>query len=1100
MKKAPIPHDDAQRICELEHYKILDTAPERAFDEITELAAEICGAKTSLISFIDKNRQWFKSKHCFSAEQTSRDISYCGHAIQGSDVFEVSDSEQHPDFSDNPLFLNTPNVRFYAGAPLVTPRGYRIGTLCVLDDTAKTLSNAQKAMLKKLANQVVHLLEARNSKFELEESQKISSVGGWRFDITTQNLFWTKEQYRIFEIDETTPQDKLYDAYRSRIHPEDMALVDRCINDAVNGGQDYTVKHRLIFDHPDRVKYIEGIVKVIKDSSGKPVLLQGISRDISQTKLAEIRLESFLELSPDIFCILDESGKIEKVNPTLVEKLGYRSGELRGTSFLEIIFSEDAGDTSEILTAVSSNKISKSHESRVIAKNGEVLSISWSFAFDSLTNCLYASGLDISKRKSEELLQNIISSIRSEYIVFKDNPEKFFEFILSKILSITSSEYGFIGEVKINPSNNQRYLKTFSLTNISWNDETRNFYEKNAPIGLEFHNLKTLFGQVLRTGESLISNSPQSHPSAGGLPPGHPPLNAFLGIPIYQAGKFIGMAGLANRKDGYSQELLNYIEPLISVVGEVVNAYLLEKELKARELFNVFYKIALDEAAIVAFTDVKGTITYANELFCKISKFTSEELIGENHRILNSGIHPQEFFEALWKTIAGGEIWRGEICNKAKDGTLYWVDTVIVPYLNSFGKVEKYIAIRKDITKEKQKQKLLDDALERATLATAAKSSFLSTMSHEIRTPLNGIIGMASLLKETDTDALQNQYLRTLSTSCDTLLMIVNDILDFSKIEAGKLELETSGFNMNVFLNELVRPFIFSANKKGVEFFLKTEDLDHEVIGDSGRLGQILNNLISNAVKFTAKGSVSLVMNSKIENDIYKVTFEVRDTGIGIPQDSQDRMFEAFSQADSSIGRKFGGTGLGLSISKKLVDLMKGKISFQSAPGDTVFTVTIDFPKGAAVDLAATPRELYFDPEVSGSPGSIQSGAILIAEDNPTNQLLMKYYMEKLGYQYQIVANGNEVLDSLRDRHFDLILMDCQMPEMDGYEATRKIRDSKSLPANIPIYALTANALSGDQEACLNAGMNGYITKPVTLEIIAGTLKQFFLKHEGTAK
>ena len=862
MKKPKIPKDEAFRLEQLRRYEVLDTPAEIDFDQITEVASIVCECKISLISLVDHDRQWFKSAYGLDAIQTPRDVSFCGHAIHSDEIFEVENSELNKDFCDNPLFLGEPNVRFYAGAPLITSSGHRIGTLCVIDDKQKKLTTNQRKVLKNLAAQVIALLESRCQKADIQITQKVNATA---------------------------------------------------------------------------------------------------------------------------------------------------------------------------------------------------------------------------------------SQVKSEYIKYQKDPHRFFDYILSKILELTESEYGFIGEIKVDPSTNQKYLKTFALTNISWSQETKKFYEENAPTGLEFKNLDSLFGEVIRSEKPIITNDPLNHPSSAGIPDGHPNLDAFMGIPIFQAGKFIGMAGLANKRSGYSQKLYDEIQFLIESIGEVIYAHQIQRSLTQSELFNTFYKIALDKAAIVAFTDKDGKITYANELFCEISKYSREELIGQDHRILNSSFHNKDFFSNLWKTISGGETWKGEICNKAKDGSVYWVDTVIVPYKNERGDIDKYIAIRKDITQEKLKQQLLDLAVTESRAATEAKSDFLSTMSHEIRTPLNGIIGILSLMNETKLDGEQSEYISSIEQSSSSLLMLINDIFDFSKIEAGKMELEETFFNLDDFVGDVIRPFHFSAEKKGIKFEQRFKNSSLSVLGDSSRIGQIINNLISNAIKFTKDGKVSIALDTKVENQVCLIEIRVSDTGIGIPEQSKSRMFQAFSQADSSVNRKFGGTGLGLSISHKLVTLMNGNITFESEEEKgTTFIVKIPLKQWKEKTAAQIDVDVDVDANIS-----IERLNILVAEDNPTNQILMKNMLSNIGCRFQIVSNGNEVIDSVRDFKFDLILMDCQMPEMDGFQATKLIRRSNSLPdeiVNIPIIALTANAIKGDEQACYKAGMNDYLAKPITLNILKQKLR-FFLKN-----
>ena len=378
-----------------------------------------------------------------------------------------------------------------------------------------------------------------------------------------------------------------------------------------------------------------------------------------------------------------------------------------------------------------------------------------------------------------------------------------------------------------------------------------------------------------------------------------------------------------------------------------------------------------------------------------------------------------------------------------------------------------------------QKTADLNVALNDANQANEAKSDFLANMSHEIRTPMNGILGILDLLIQSDVNSDQKEFLRLAQNSANSLLVLINDILDLSKVESGMLEVESIPFSMFDTVDDSVAFYRSHLQDKKLRISFDTKNDSSVCLGDPNRVRQILNNLLSNAIKFTSEGRVTISLDSSIEDGQIAYTLKVSDTGIGIAADKVDELFASFTQADSSTTRLYGGTGLGLAICKRLTELMNGTIDAKSQIGEgTTFTVKLKFP---ITDQLLTKTKLENDI----SPVSNHTSQVLLVEDNMVNQVVASAMLKKLGLIVLVANNGQEALDIMNtNSDIKLVLMDCQMPVMDGYEATRSIRSGEAGKAyqNIPVIALTANALTGDREKCIAAGMNDFLTKPIVQE------------------
>ncbi len=535
--------------------------------------------------------------------------------------------------------------------------------------------------------------------------------------------------------------------------------------------------------------------------------------------------------------------------------------------------------------------------------------------------------------------------------------------------------------------------------------------------------------------------------------------------------------------------------------------YFFEDMSSKKEMFEKIQRLgqAVEQSSnSIVIANIDGIIEYVNRSFCRITGYTSAEVVGRKPSMLSSGKTPPETYREMWAALSRGQEWTGEFVNRKKSGEEYEERVVISPIRNERNQITHYVATKENVTDLKQARQLAESA-------NQAKSEFLANMSHEIRTPMNSIIGMTELLLDPELTSNREEYLANVNSSATVLLSVINDILDYSKIDAGKLDLVNSPFDPGQLIEEVIATLQILARQKEINLSSTVSvnsdsDAPCFLKGDGLRIRQVMLNLAGNAVKFTRQGSVTIELTVKpVDTGHCSLDFAVRDTGIGISPSQQEVIFADFTQADNSITRDFGGTGLGLAISNRLLGLMDSAITLESSLGKgSVFSFSLLLEKSTEPPVACQTSEQDVDVEISPL-------RILLVEDHPANQQLAVIILTKQGHTVTVADNGLEALSCLSNENFDLIFMDMQMPVMEGLTTTRFIRkyeqgqvvDLEKLKpfsgqlqqrlagGHLHIIAVTANAMEEDRQRCLAAGMDDYLSKPYRKATLLNILQKF---------
>jgi PAS domain S-box-containing protein len=1158
---SPISDKESERLRALESYNILDTQPEYEFDRLTELASLICGTPISLISLIDKDRQWFKSKVGLEAQQTHRNISFCQHAIIDDHIFEVADATKDERFKDNPLVTGNPDIRFYAGHPLVDKQGHALGTLCVIDTKPRALNKEQKKALALLAEEVISQIIARKERADLYDFSLLFKTSVDLVCIASTDGFFKRVNSAFTETLGWAESELLENSFFELIHPDDLSTTFEEI--------EHLTKRIKTINFNIRFRKKSGEYLTIQwtaNSDETTGNLYAIGRDVTKEKENETELHDYAELfktTTDMVCLSSSDGFFKKVNPAFTQVLGWSEEELLSEPYAKLIHPDDLPKTINEVQKLREGIKSYSFINRLLTKNGNYRTVQWASNPSKISGFTYAIARDITDiiNKEKELENTLYEISQLQFaldeaaIVSKTDQDFKVTYVNDKFCEISgytreellgldqvkhSSKYhtkeflmGILetvtagriwkGQVKSVKKNGEEYwVDTTAVPLVKDGNKPHGYITIRYDITLqkqieeEVRSLAELQGAILDgTNYAIIATKPDgtiinfnkgAEVMLGYLEEEvvnkqspaifHDPIevaerakvlseelsiNISTGFEVFVVKSRLGTPDVNEwtyiKKDGSRISVMltatalynskKNITGYLGIARDITETKKSQELLKrSEEKHRLFFENA---QGLMCTHDRSGRFISMNRAGANLIGYAQDELINKS---LFDVTPPnlKDTVEYYLKKVFETGSDEGLMRVVHRDGSIkVWLyKNVIVKDTNG-----ENIAIGNaiDISERIKSEKQLQRAKLIAEKSVFAKDQFLANMSHEIRTPMNAILGFSEILKSTTLDETQKEYLEAINNSGENLLVIINDILDFSKIESGKLTIEEKPVSIRKTLEHVKNLLAFKAKEKNIEMNVYVEnDIPAFVLADSVRLNQVFINLIGNAVKFTEYGKVEVFCQTQREkNQANKLKFIIKDTGIGIPPDKMDVIFERFKQAEDNTTRKFGGTGLGLSITKKLIDIFGGSIHVSSNLGKgSEFTVILPFK------LADEPKAKEND--AVKHEGTKKQLNILITEDNSLNQKLAKHILETNNFKTEIVEDGQKAVEILKTKKFDVILMDLQMPVMDGYVATSFIRNV--LKIDTPIIAMTAHSLIGEKEKCLKGGMNHYLSKP----------------------